>query len=104
MEIERIQRLAELMENDDERAKVLSTIDVISDAFTRMLHGSRQFLLDGSQSKDDLADVSAALGLLNGLGAPHGFDFPKGDDAQKVAEYVIRFGREVVYSGRDPER
>ena len=104
MEIERIQQLAELMENDDEKAKVLSTIDVILDTFSQMLHSSRQFLLDGTLLKANPADASAALDLLHGLGAVHGYDFPKGDDGRTVAEYVIRFGREIIYSGRESEQ
>ena len=101
--MERIQRLADGLAEGDERAAVLSTIDVLSDAFARMVRASGQFMLDGERQAADLADAAQALRLLRDVGARHGFDFPAGDDDRAVAEYVARFGREVVRMEDDPK-
>lgn len=103
MEIERIQQLAEKLENDDERTEILSTIDVFSVAFTRMLRSSKQFMLEGIRQETDLKEAKNALQLLYDIGARHGYVFPMAGNEKAVAEYIIRFRREVVFSKQEAD-
>lgn len=98
MEITRIQTLAEKAQSEEERKWILDTIDVFSDTFNAMLHGTRAYMLEGTANeKADLSAATEALRFLRKCGAQYSMDFPEANTDRDVAAYVIKIATEVIH-------
>ena len=96
MEIERIQAMAARAQSDAEKNEIQAAVGALGMTFQQMLGGTQRFMQTGFQVPVDFAAAGQAIETLRRIGEAYGEAFPECKDEAAVAEYVIRFGSEIM--------
>ena len=96
MEIERIQAMAARAQTDTEKNEIQAAVGALGMTFQQMLAGTERFMQTGFRVPVDFAAAGEAVEALRRIGGAYGEEFPACADEAAVAEYVIRFGSEIM--------
>ena len=99
LEIEKMTNIQERLVGDEAR-EVGEIIETLSNDFSCMMKNSRMYVLTGEKKKVDLSNSVIALQKMRNFGERFGYVFPDIENDEQAATYLLKFGKEIVFSGR----
>ena len=96
-ELDKMIRLRERF-SGEEQVEIDRAIDNIVACFQQMIGQTSDFLIKGKNDGIEVTEVVKSIAVLKHYGDQKGVEFPEVKDEKDAKVYVLKFGKEVLFS------